>query len=591
MKMATSTRRQRILEGVDEWAAFYRANPHRFAKDYLNLDLRLFQKILLVMMNMHNTFVFIGARGIGKTFLSAVFIVIRCILYPGTKICIASGTRGQAINVLEKILLELMPNSPGLRNEIDQKASKLNGTDAIIVFKNGSYCKVVTASDSARGNRANILLLDEFRVMDKDTIDTVLRKFLTQQRTPEYAELTKAERAIEYNKELNKTMWLSSAYFSENWSYTKCRDTCKLMLQDGRSDFICGFPYQLSIYEGLLNPVTVEDEMCETDFSEIKFSMEYEAIFWGDSNGSFFDYTTLAKTRKIVYPMLPSKLSALVGNNSKVSIPHKSPGEIRILSVDIALMSSRKRDNDATSIFLNQLVPTKSGRYISNYVFTDHSEGLHTADQALAIRRYYEEFEADYIVIDTAGLGLGVYDALVRDIVDPDTGETLQALSCCNDDEMASRCTTPGAPKVIWSVKGNASFNSVCAYQLRENFRSGKIRLLNTEYDGEASLGTIRGYGSLDVAQRLALQLPYVHTTLLIQELVHLQYEESGNGKVKVYEQSGMRKDRYSSISYNNYVANQLERKMQRRANISSSEDFTFICRPPRVGILRGGGL
>ncbi len=33
---------------------------------------------------------------IGKTFLSAIYCVVRCILYPGTKICIASGTRGQA---------------------------------------------------------------------------------------------------------------------------------------------------------------------------------------------------------------------------------------------------------------------------------------------------------------------------------------------------------------------------------------------------------------------------------------------------------------------------------------------------------------
>ena len=82
-----------------------------------------------------------------------------------TKICIASGTRGQSINVLEKIIIELKPNSPELRNEIDEKESKVNGTDAKIVFKNGSVIKVVTASDSARGNRANILLIDEYRLV------------------------------------------------------------------------------------------------------------------------------------------------------------------------------------------------------------------------------------------------------------------------------------------------------------------------------------------------------------------------------------------------------------------------------------------
>ena len=145
-------RKEKILNGVAQWCAYYRANPHRFAKDYLHLNLHLFQKILIVMMNWSSTTAFIGSRGIGKSFLSAVFCVIRCILYPGTKICIASGTRGQSINVLEKIMLELKPNSPELAAEIDEKESKINGTNAQIVFKNSSYIKVVTASDSARGN-------------------------------------------------------------------------------------------------------------------------------------------------------------------------------------------------------------------------------------------------------------------------------------------------------------------------------------------------------------------------------------------------------------------------------------------------------
>lgn len=149
-------RKEKILNGVAQWCAYYRANPHRFAKDYLHLNLHFFQKILIVMMNWSSTTVFIGSRGIGKSFLSAVFCVIRCILYPGTKICIASGTRGQSINVLEKIMLELKPNSPELAAEIDEKESKINGTNAQIVFKNSSYIKVVTASDSARGN---VLLL------------------------------------------------------------------------------------------------------------------------------------------------------------------------------------------------------------------------------------------------------------------------------------------------------------------------------------------------------------------------------------------------------------------------------------------------
>lgn len=575
-----TSRKERILAGVAQWCSYYRANPHRFAKDYLHLNLHLFQKILIVMMNWSTTTAFIGSRGIGKSFLSAVFCVIRCILYPGTKICIASGTRGQSINVLEKIILELKPNSPELAAEIDEKETKINGTNAQIVFKNSSYIKVVTASDSARGNRANLLLLDEFRMIAKDVIDTILRKFLTQKRMPRYEELSKEERKAEYAKEKNKTMYLSSAYFVDHWSYLKCTDTCRFMLDDTKRQFVCGLPYQLSITEGLLDADTVADEIAETDFNEIKFQMEYEALWYGSTDGSFFDYNSISKNRRIKYPMLPNKLAEKVNNSQLVKIPIKQNGEIRILSADIALMSSRKNNNDATAIFINQLMPTKAGRYTSNIVYADACEGLRTDDQALVIRKLFDEFACDYLVLDTNGLGLGVYDCLARDVVDPETGEIYPALSCCNNQEMASRCTVMGADKVIWAVKANAQFNSDCAFLLREAFRSGRIRLLATEYDAEELLGDIRGYSSLSPAERMQLQLPYIHTTLLIDELTKLQHEESG-GKVRIYEKTGMRKDRYSSLSYNYYVAMQIENKMSKRNSMNISSSEMFVIKPP----------
>lgn len=152
MPMIDKQRYERVIKGAADWGAFYRKNPECFAEQYLHLRLRLFQKILLVMMFWSNNFVFIAARGLGKSFLSAVYCVTRCILFPGTKICIASGTRGQALNVLEKIMYELKPLSAELRLEIDEKQSKINGTEAKLVFKNSSLIKVVTASDSARGN-------------------------------------------------------------------------------------------------------------------------------------------------------------------------------------------------------------------------------------------------------------------------------------------------------------------------------------------------------------------------------------------------------------------------------------------------------
>lgn len=556
-------------------------SPHRFATDYLHLDLRLFQKILLVMMNWSDTTVFIGCRGIGKTYLSAVFCVIRALLWPGSKICISAAVRSQGINVLEKILLELKPYSPELAAEIDEKQTQINGTKAQIIFKNTSYIKVVTANDNARGNRANLLLLDEFRMISKDVVDTVLKKFLTLKRMPRYSRLTKAERKKEYKKEKNKTMLLSSAFFVDSWSYKKCTDTFKLMLNDRKHQFVCGLPYQLSIEEGLLDAETVADEMLESDFNELKFKMEYEALWYGNSDGTFFDYTTVSKNRKIKYPMFPDKLANELGNSQFVKIVPKKNGEIRILSADIALMSSKRINNDATAIFINQMLPSKSGRYSNNFVFADTYEGMRTDDQALVIRRLFDEYQCDYLVLDCNGIGLSIFDNLARDIIDPDTGEVYEALSCYNNQEMADRCTVFGAPKVIWSIKASQAFNSDCAYLLRSGLQNGRIRLLQTEYDGENSLKELRGYNSLSDEDKIKLQMPYVQTTLLIDELTKLKHEENG-GKIKLIERSGMRKDRYSSLSYNYYVALQIENKKNKNSASSSSIDDAFIIRPPK---------
>ena len=579
---ASRERQQRVIEGMAIWGSYYRQNIDIFVRDYLQLDfLKWFQLMLLVMMDRARIFLWIAARGMGKSFLIAIFAVVRCILYPGTKVVITSGTRGQSINILEKIQTELMPASPNLRNEIDMSNTKFTGQDAKIMFKNTSYIKVVTASDNARSNRANILIVDEFRMVKKDTIDTVLKKFLTSRRMPPYKELTLEERKAEYAKEPNKSCFLSSAYFKDHWSYHKMLDTFKLMLDDTKTDFMCGFPYQLSIQEGLLFPEDVEGDMLETDFNEIKWSMEMEATWFGDEDGAFFDFNSISKDRRIQFPMLPGSVASLLGNNQKIRIPIKQNGERRILSADIALMSSKKHNNDASAVFINQMIPTKYGRYTNNIVYGDTFEGMHTEDQALIIRKLYDEFSCDYIVLDCTGLGLGVYDALVRDMVDPDTGEIYPALSCCNNQEMADRCTVRGAEKAIWAIKGSPQLNSECAVLLREGFRSGKIRLLVTEYDAESILPEIKGYNSLSVAEKVKVQMPYIHTTLLVNELVNLQHEESG-GRVRVFERSGMRKDRYSSLSYNYYVSTQLESKISRSRKADYSESF-FMYKPPKI--------
>ena len=115
-------------------------------------------------MMRNNYSAYIASRGQGKTYILALFCIVISILFPGTKICVASATRSQANEVLSKITDDFMKNyswgSENLKREIE--SSNVGYNKAVIVFRNGSWIKVVTASDNARGNRANILICDEY---------------------------------------------------------------------------------------------------------------------------------------------------------------------------------------------------------------------------------------------------------------------------------------------------------------------------------------------------------------------------------------------------------------------------------------------
>ena len=64
-KQLANEKSERIMNGIAYWASLYRCNPQRFVKDYLNINLKLFQKILLYAMMCNDFFMYIAARGQG----------------------------------------------------------------------------------------------------------------------------------------------------------------------------------------------------------------------------------------------------------------------------------------------------------------------------------------------------------------------------------------------------------------------------------------------------------------------------------------------------------------------------------------------
>lgn len=566
----------RLMEGVAYWGAFYRNNPQRFVKDYLNISLKLFQKILIYMMIVSTNFMYIASRGSGKTWLVSLYCVVRCILYPGTKICIASARKEQSLECIQKIEEDFMKNyswgSANLRAEISNISSNIN--KPIVEFRNGSWIKCVTSSDSARHNRANIIVVDEFRMVDLNIINTVLRKFLTSPRQPGY--LNKPE--YKHLEERNCEMYMSSAWYKQHWSYRKLQSYFANMLDDTKRYFCCGLPYMLAIKEGLLSRAQVEDEMSEEDFDPLSWSMEMGAEWYGDTEGSYFKFDDINPRRKIKTSFYPLNIY----KNHNMKTPELATNERRILSVDVALMASKKHNNDAACLTIGRAILGDNNEYSGNIVYQETHEGLTTDELGLITMRMYYQYNCTDCALDTNGQGIGVYDFIIKDQYDPEYGVTYNAITCCNDEVMAERCKIKGAEKVVWSIKGNADFNSKAATALRVALQNGKINLLVNEFECEDAVKKIRGYGKMTPTEQAMLKMPYVQTSLMVNELINLEYSVKGSN-IKITEKTGMRKDRFSSLEYLWYVIQQLN--IKRRPSYENTNDLLskLKIRPARI--------
>lgn len=553
--MDNMTKSEKLMNGIGLWASWYRLFPHLFVRDYFGVNLKTFQKILIYFMMHYNYFMYLASRGQGKSFLTSIFCCTRAILFPQSKIILAAGNKSQSIEIIEKIL-DLKNSSPNLAREIDE--IKTGSNDARVTFRNGSWIRCVAANQGARSKRANIIVVDEFRMVDKDIIDSVLRKFMTAPRQPKYLEKPEYKHLQERNKEL----YLSSCWYKHHWSWDKVNAYFDSMME-GKSYFLCSLPYQLAIKEGLLMREQVEDEMSESDFNEISWMMEMESLFFGESEKAFFKFAELEKNRVLPKAIYPKSFYANI-KSKDFKYPEKEIGEIRLVSCDISGMSSAKNNNDASVFTVIRLIPSRNGlSYDKQVCYMESYEGGHSQIQALKIRRLYEEFDCDYIVIDTQSFGLSIFDNLATNLYDKDLDRNYEALNCINDEIMAKRCMVDNAPKVIYSIKANAQLNNDMHVYVRDDLKRGKLRMLINENECSEYLSKIKGYNDLPLEEQLQFKIPYMQTTLLINEMVNLERVDTDNNLIKLKEPSTKRKDRYSSLGYGIYVAKLLEANLK----------------------------
>lgn len=505
-----------------------------------------------------------------KSYLTAVFCCVRAILYPGSKIILASGNKKQAGNIITEKIVDLQRQSPALMREISE--IKTQHDNICCVFKNGSIIRVTTSGDGARGMRGNVLVADEFRLIKEKDINFVLKQFLTAPRRPPFMGKEEYEN---YPRESNKELFLSSAFLKSHWSYNKFETTVKSMCE-GKPSFACDIPYICSLDHDLLLKEKIEED--KQQIGQVAYDMEYCGLWFGESENSYFKSDEINNCRVLntaFYPMTVSDYRDEKEKEKKRKQMPKMKGEIRIMGIDVAVMGGKNNDNSIYTLM--RLIPNVNG-FTREVVHMESYNGLDVEEQAMRIKRLFFEFKCDKIIIDYNGTGFAVLNELMKDTYDKIADVHYPSFAIyernTKENELDVEMGKGGLP-VIYAIKPTETSNNNCCVWLKNAFASRKIRLLidesekRTDYTKDKKFFTDPEYSALQIA-------PFIQTSQFVFETLNLVYEVRDKGNIAVREQGRNRKDRYSSLSYANYLAELIENEKYKKGKKRKSKFMFF---------------
>jgi hypothetical protein len=551
------------------WCTFFRKNLHRFVQDYLEIPIYPYQQLSLYYMGVSNSICIVAARNDAKSFLIALYACCRAILYPGSKVVIGSATRGQSkLIITEKIQGELMEKSAVLRAEIEYV--KTNGQDVVVKFRSGSTIKVFTANDNARGIRSNVAIREEFRQIKKNIEDNVISPF-QMVRQPGYIQLPQYKDDPVLAKILQEDpvdIYISSSWQDPtHWMWTIVDMNYELMLKHGKG-MLLAFDESICLKHGFKTRQQLIKEKKKQDPTSWK--VEFLNLRIKESDSAYFTYSMLMNrqiSKQVFYPR--NNLDVQINKKNRYAIP-KRDNEVRIIAGDIAFVAGSQNDNSVYSCI--RAIPETmtygdkqmEQGYRRQFPYIESNQIGDTTKQAIRIRQLYEDFNADYIVIDARNGGLQILYSLQKVLYDEDRSVEYAPLKCMNNDEYGRLCQDPDAKPCIYAINGTQNLNSDIAMNFRKNLVEGKIDfLVNFETAKEEILSKNKEYRqAIEVDDVFDFERPFLETQALVSECAELQYEKLTTGGIRIKERGNNRKDRYSSCSYGSYFIDQLELDM-----------------------------
>ena len=452
-------------EAWTQFISYYRYYVDAFAVDVLGIKLFPFQRLILRAMGRYQSSMLIACRGIGKSFIVAVFYICTAILYPNIKLGIASGNSQQARNVIIQKIKGELAKIEAVAREINFPI-KTGMDDCVVEFKNGSEIRAITLAqdrggDSARSWRFSYMLVDEARLVKDNIIEEILIPMTK----------TKRQNAIKWHKsEKGKMIFISSAYLKTSKLYDRFVYHYKQMIS-GNTNYMCMcFPYQVGVQAGLFDQDDIEKELEKPQMTKDKFAYEFEGIFVGSSGESYFPYELTDQCRVL--------------ERCELEQPKKSESKY-IITHDVAVSDKNGSDNSCTHVI--KLKPRADGTYLKQVVYTKVVNGMPLNKQRDLLRKllHIQFPNTVKLCIDVQGAGAGLPSMFYEswEYLDEKTGKITEYPPLIQDDDKESLEVLDNALPIIRAIHGMNNFVNLYYPYMKGCFEDQSIELLSQSND------------------------------------------------------------------------------------------------------------
>lgn len=419
---------------------YFRTHPDSFAEDVMGISLNIYQKVLMRAFFTYSCNIWVLSRGLGKTWLGMLCLVVYCLLNPRTKAGIMSPAFRQGkLAVQEKYKNELCEMSPFLQQE--EQNFICNNAKARIEWFNGSWIEaypIGSAGEKIRGARLHVVLVDEAAYIPKVIIEKVVKPMMIVNRGYRVGKDMKKSKK-------NKILLSSSANYRFNHLYELFIEYLHKMAEpDNTRFFAMSLPYMIGIQCGLFDEAWVDDQ--RNTMTDVEFEMEYMGTFPKLAENAWVQYDKIQDCSDLV----------------KIET-QGDPEYNYVMSVDVARIEGR--DNTVIDIFKKHWYDTHCEL---DLVYTRSMNGKTFSEQAENVRELLRRFPTVMRIFqDTMTIGQGLSDELAKDFYCVEDEKWYPPLIDMNDPTAMGNLTrTKGVP-IIFGIKATPEINHKMGYAIK----------------------------------------------------------------------------------------------------------------------------